>query len=306
MKRGSFLAAVALLGLSWAPAHAGFSSGGSFSAPGYGARAWGLGGAVVAFGSDESASYWNPALLSLLDRDRVGLSYIDLVPGADAQQSYVAYARVLKPGPVEAPGLEFARHAAGVIYGNLSLELSNGQTHTENTIRLAYAFAPQHFVSVGVAFTALFSSSDVVNFGSSGTTLDAGFRMSLLTNVTVAAVIRNAFSQITFDDDLSFQLPRFLTLGAAYNDGGDLTVEGDLITAFGGLSRLVIGGEYMLFSDVLSLRGGLAAVTGGSNRGVLHVGLGVHVRRLQLDYNANLDEEDAFDDTHRFALGIEL
>ncbi len=303
--RYALLLGCALVGLTAGSVLAGgFAAGGSFSAPGYGARAWGMGGAAIAFGSDESSSFWNPALLALLDRDRVGVSYIDLVPGTDAQQSYLAYGRIIKEGPAEAPGLEFAQHAAGIIYGNLSLELSDGQTHTENTVRLAYAYAPQHFVSVGVAFSVLFSSSDVANFGSSGTSLDAGMRMAFLDDVTVAAVIRNAFSQISFDDNLSFQLPRFFTLGVAYDATDALTVEGDVVTGFGGMSRLVAGGEYMLFSDVLALRAGLAAITAGETRSVLHFGLGARLGRLRLDYNANLDDEDAFGDTHRFALGI--
>ncbi|MFQ5511475.1 MAG: hypothetical protein ACE5EO_06455 [Candidatus Krumholzibacteriia bacterium] len=298
--------ALVLLVFGQSPARAGFGAGGSFSAPGYGARAWGMAGAAVAVGADESASFWNPALLALLDRDRLGLSYIDLVPGTDARQSYVAYARILKPGTVEEPGLEFARHAAGLVYGNLSLELSDGRTHTENTVRLAYAFAPQHFVSVGVAFSVLFSSSDVTQFGSLGTALDAGFRIALLENVTAAAVIRSAFSEISFDDGISFQLPRFFTLGVAYTGYRGLTLEGDVVTGFGGVSRTVIGGEYGLFSDVLSLRGGLAAIQAGRSRSVPHFGLGVRIGRLRLDYNANLDDEDAFGDTHRFALGVGL
>ena len=36
------------------------------------------------------------------------------------------------------------------------------------------------------------------------------------------------------------------------------------------------------------------------------LGIGVNIRRIHLDYNANFDTTDAFDKTHRFSLAIEL
>ncbi len=69
-----FILTIVTAGVVFSPALAGYSRGGGFTDPGYGARAWGMGGAAVAVGSDEGATFWNPALLSLIERGRLGFS----------------------------------------------------------------------------------------------------------------------------------------------------------------------------------------------------------------------------------------
>ncbi len=300
-----FVTAASFLGLA-VPAFAGYSSGGGFSAPGYGARAWGMGGAAVAFGSDEAATYWNPALLSLLGSHRIGLSYVDLVPGADARNSFLAYAGPLKKGDVDAPGLDFAAHAMGVLYGNLMLELSDGQKYTENSLLLAYSYSPEYFVSFGVGMDLLFSSSDVGGFDAKGTAFTAGLRLALSRRISVGFVARNIFSRLLFDSGGDDELGRSFTLGAAYTIMHGVVVEGDLVGAFGGLARAVAGCEGKFFSDVLAVRGGISSVTAGENRVLPHLGLGVLVRNVQLDYNANFDSGEAFGTTHRFSLAVDF
>jgi hypothetical protein len=36
------------------------------------------------------------------------------------------------------------------------------------------------------------------------------------------------------------------------------------------------------------------------------MGIGIHFDRIYIDYNANFDSEEAFENTHRFSLGIGL
>jgi hypothetical protein len=300
------LAALAVALGTAGPAFAGYSTGGGFSAPGYGVRAWGMAGAAVAYGSDEASAYWNPALLSLLGRDRVGLSYVNLVPDAKARQSYAAYAHLFGRGPADEPGLEYARHVGAVVYGNLSTELSDGRSYTENTVRLAYAFSPQYFVSIGVAVNFLASSSDIGIFASKGTAIDVGLRANLSSHLTAGAVMRNALSEISFDDGFDQRLPRSLTLGLACVTGDAFAVEGDLVTEFGSIARLAMGAEYGLFSRALELRGGVSTPLAGESRVIPHLGIGVDIRDVHLDYNANFDSEEALADTHRFAVSIGL
>jgi hypothetical protein len=204
------------------------------------------------------------------------------------------------------PDLVFARHAVAVILGNLSLKTSSGEGYTENTLRLSYAYAPDYFVSVGVSFTMLLSTSDLDAFGSKGTAIDIGLRMKLARHLTVAAVVRNGFSRLDFDDGAQFALPRSLTLGVARTFFDSFTIEGDAIASHGGISRLVLGGEYVGFSGLLWLRAGAAAMLAGESRSIPYFGMGVEVRRIRLDYNANLDTEDALSDTHRVSLGFGL
>ena len=302
----TLLAAAILAAASFVPALAGYSRGGGFTAPGYGARAWGMGGAAVAWGADEGATYWNPALLSLVDSGRIGFSYVNLVPGTEARHSYLAYARSIKEGLLDGPGLDYSEHAIGVLYGNLALEVSDGRKYTENALTLAYAYAPDYFVSIGASVGLLLSSSDIGEFDAKGTTFTAGIRVVLVENVTLAFVARNLFSRVLFDVGDNYNLDRSFTLGAAFEFLDDATLEGDVVGAFGGVSRLVLGCEGRFFSDVLAVRGGIASVTAGESRTLPHAGLGVRLSRLHLDYNANFDTSEAFEDTHRFSLAVDL
>lgn len=295
-----------LSSLSAPPVSAGYSRGGNFTAPGYGARAWGMGGAAVAVGSDEGSTYWNPSLLALLGRARLGFAYVDLVPGADAQQSYIGYARGLKSAPADDPDLTYSTHSIGLLYGNLSLELSDGQSYSENTLLLGYAYSPDYFWSVGASLGLLVATGDLGQFEAKGTAFSVGLRVALLENLTFGAVGRNLFSQIMFDSGENYALQRSLTLGFAYRPWQMLVLETDFVGAYGGVARLVLGGEAELFSDILSLRGGISAVTTGENRAIPHLGVGIGINRVHIDYNANFDTIEAFDDTHRFSLAIEL
>jgi hypothetical protein len=263
-----------------------------------------MGGAAIASGADEGSVYWNPAMLAVIDEHRLGLSYSNLIPGTDARQSYAAYAQSLKQGPVDEPGLEHAVHAIGAIYGNLALELSDGQSYAENTLRLSYAYTPMYFMSFGVSFVGLATSSDVDGFGGTGTALDASIRLAITRTLTFAAVFRNALSQLSFDDGTDLSLPRSTTFGLAYQAMPNLLVETDIEAQFGGFSKLVLGSEYTVYHDVLALRAGLASVTTGENRTIGYVGAGVRVRQFYFDYSVGFDNEEAFERTQRFALGI--
>ena len=95
-------------------------------------------------------------------------------------------------------------------------------------------------------------------------------------------------------------------LGLGYQLFESVSLEGDVVTGYGSIARMVLGGEAKLFSDLLILRGGLSAITTGENRTVPHMGIGIHFKRIYIDYNANFDSEEAFENTHRFSLGIVL
>jgi hypothetical protein len=263
-----------------------------------------MAGAAVASGADEASVYWNPAMLGLIDEHRVGLAYSNLIPGVDARQSYVAYAQALKQGPVNEPGLEFAEHAIGAIYGNLTIELADGQFYSENTLRISYAYSPAYFLSFGVGFAGLQTTSDVQGFGATGTALDASIRLGLSRAFTMAAVIRNAFSQLGFEDGRTETLPRSYTLGLAYTGVSNLAVETDVEAKFGGFSKFVLGAEYKVHHDVLAVRAGLATITVGESRSIAYLGAGVQVRRFRFDYAVDFDSDEAFENTQRLSLGI--
>jgi hypothetical protein len=289
-------------------AHAGYSEGGAFRLPQYGARGWAMGGAAVATVDDESAVSWNPAMLGRLDANRAGASYINLVPGETARQSQIVYAHVLRRAPADGAGRAVARHVVGAMATNLHLELAGGESYDENFVRLAYAFTPDHFVTFAIAGDVFFSSSDVAGFDAVGSSVDFGVRLMLTEHVNVGLVARNAFSRYSYDDGQDYDKARSFTAGVAYNSLPYATIEGDVVFEYGDLARAIAGVETDYIFDLLSLRGGFAHIDTGGSRGVPYLGFGVRALRdrLFIHYNANMDDEKAFEDTHRFTLSVRM
>ena len=304
MSRRIGMAAVLVASAAWAAlAHADASRGGAFRHPGYGARAWGMGGAAVATMDDEGAVYWNPAMLSLAARNVAGASYINLVAGATARQSQIAYARVLAWGEEGDGGRRLGRHAVGAMYTNVHLGISGDYRYDENLLRMAYAYCPEQFVSFAIGAEVFVSSSDVGGFGAHGSTVDGAIRLALSRSLTLGLVVRDAFSRYSYADGRDFEKERAWVLGVAYAGVSVAVVEGDVVWENGGVARAVIGAESDDLFGVLALRAGLASLSSGQSRTVPYLGLGVRVRgQFALHYNANLDDETAFEDTHRFTL----
>ena len=288
------------------PAHGGYSRGGSFTAPGYGARAWGMGGAAITSTGGEEAVFWNPAMLSHLGENRIGVSYINLVPGAKAYHSHLAYASVLKQTSGDDNGRHLATHAVGFMYGNLQMDMVDGSAYNENTFRFAYSYMPEYFISFGAAFNVLVSTSDQENFGSSGSSVDAGMRLGISQQLTFAFVARNAASRLNYDDGMDLSLTRSYTCALASGAVPYVNLEADVVFAHGGVSRYIIGAEGLFLSDALAVRGGLSSLQSGESRLIPHMGLGFKFNRFQINYNANLDSNKAFEDTHRFSLSTTL
>ena len=304
--RLQMLLVVAMLATA-AAAHADYSVGGAFRHPGYGARAWGMGGAAIATVDDESAVYWNPAMLALVRGNTIGASYVNLVQGTTSRQSQLAYVHVIARNRGEG-GRESARHVAGLLYTNINLGIAESNSYNENLLRLVYAFTPEHFISFGFSFEAFFSTSDVDNFGGKGTTVDGSVRLQLTEYTTVGLVVRDAFSRYSFEDGADFQKERNWALGIGFAGLPFVALEGDAVYDHGGVSRLVAGAETEYILGHLALRAGASSLRSGTSRTVLHAGLSVRAleERLNLHYNYNLDEASAFEDTHRFTLSFVL
>ncbi|NIM20772.1 MAG: hypothetical protein GTO51_11190 [Candidatus Latescibacteria bacterium] len=288
------------------PSYGGYSRGGAFTAPGYGARAGAMGGAAIATPGGEEAVFWNPAMLSHIEENRIGISYVNLVPGAKAYHSHVVYARSIKRTDADDIGRALSMHALGVGFGNLYLDLTDGSSYSENTLRFAYAYTPEYFVTFGAAFNILVSTSDFSSFDGTGTSVDAGVRLQLSEALTLGFVARNAASRLSYDDGMNVTLWRSYTFALATDEIPYLSTEADIVIAHGGISRYVLGIESLLYSDAIALRGGLSSFQSGEQRLVPHLGLGFKINRFQLNYNANLDSQKAFEDTHRFSVSAAL
>jgi hypothetical protein len=290
-----------------APSWAGYSKGGAFRTPGYGARAWGMGGAATVTVDDEGAVSWNPAMLSQLRGSAAGASYVNLVAGATARQSQVAYARVLQGSEAGESGAVVARHAVGAMYTNLHLGLSGGDGYDENLLRLAYAYSPDYFVTFAIAGDFFVSTSDVSGFDAGGSSVDFAVRFMLTARVNVGVVARNAFSRYSYEDGVDFSRERAFVFAAGSDAIPYARVEGDVVFEHGDVGRVIGGFETDYLFDVLCLRAGAATIASGETRGVPYFGFGLRGgERLRIDYNANIDDDKAFEDTHRFSLSVAI
>ncbi len=284
-----------------------FSVGGAFRHPGYGARVWGMGGAGAATVDDESAVYWNPAMLAVIPNDFVGASYLNLVQGTTARQSQLAYARVLKMNESDYDRSS-ARHVIGALYTNVYLGITEGNDYSENLLRIAYAFSPDHFITFAAAIEGFFSRSSVDNFDAFGTSVDGAIRVNVTRHATLAVIARDAFSRYSYDDGRDFKKDRGFTAALGYDGVRWARIEGDVWWDYGAVSRFIIGAESNYLMGHLALRAGVASLRSGESRTVPYFGFGVRLyqNHLNIHYNANLDDEAAFEDTHRFTLSVML
>jgi hypothetical protein len=292
------VAALAMPHSVWADS----SLGGPFIRPLYGARAWGMAGAVIARIDDESAVDWNPAGISQAARG-AGVSAVELVPDAFLTQAQAAFAMPL--GHSRNTETSVSRHAVGALYTNLSADIGAGETYSENHLRLAYAYSPQPVVTFAVAGNVALASSGVDHFDAWGTSVDMAVKLRVTRAWTLALVGRDAFSRYTFEDGRDNHKERQYVAGIAHSVPGGLDLEADFVYVHDGWLRTMVGAETPYFFDRLALRSGVAILSAGEGRA--QYGFGASVRATQhllLHYAANLDDENAFGTTHRLSLSV--
>jgi hypothetical protein len=288
-------------------AKADYSRGGAFTTPGYGARAWGMGGAATLTVEDEGAVFWNPAMMGRFQaRNLIGASYVNLVAGATAHQSQLAYGRTLEAGTPDEGRRPFARHAVGALYTNVHFGIQGGVDYDEHTFRIAYAYTPDPFISFGIAGDLLISRSDVPDFDALGSSVDFALRAALLEEVSLGFVARNAFSQYRFDYGDQVVREREFVLAVATDALPVVAAEGDIVWARNDVARLALGAETDYLFDRLALRAGFALIRIGESRSVPYAGFGFRAGAVTLNYNANFDKDTAFSDTHRFSMSVSL
>ena len=199
-----------------------------------------------------------------------------------------------------------ARHVVGALYTNLRLGIQSGENYDENTIRLAYAYTPDFFVTFAIAVDLFASTSDIQGFDAKGSSVDGALRLILTENFSFGLVARNAFSRMSYDDDADFRKEREFQMGLSSRSVEYVTIEGDIVVAHGKFSRWILGAETDYLFDVFALRAGYALIKTGESRTVPYFGFGARISHLSIHYNANFDKDNAFSDTHRFTLSVSL
>jgi hypothetical protein len=274
-----------------------------FMVPPYGARAWGMAGAVIARIDDESAVDWNPAGIARCPRT-AGVAYVELVPDAFVTQAQAVYVQPI--AGTRDPETGVVSHVAGAMLTTMSFDVGEGQTYTENHLRVAYAYSPQPLVSFGFAGELFVSKSGVTGFDAWGTAVDLAARLSITHAWSLAVVGRDIFSRYSFDDGRDSSKEEQYIVGLAHSSSG-LSFEIDTAYLHEGWLRTMVGAETSYLFNVVALRGGVTLRSVGEARTTYSFGTSVRMaNRLFLHYGVNLDEEDAFGTIHRFSLAVRI
>lgn len=284
------------------PVHADSAQGGPFLVPRYGARAWGMAGAVIARIDDESAIDWNPAGLATAVRS-AGISAVKLVPDAYLNQGQAAYVMPISHTRDAETGV--ARYAAGAMYTNISADVGAGETYSENHLRLALAYSPQPLITFAISGQLSLATTGVENFDAWGTGIDMGTTLRVTPAWSLAFVARDVFSRYSFEDGRDARKDHQWVAGIAHRVPGGIDLEADFVYVHDGWLHTLVGAETPYIFGRVALRSGIAILSSGEGRQQYAFGVSARATsNLFLHYAANVDDEDAFGTTQRFSLGV--
>jgi hypothetical protein len=283
-----------------------YSGGGTFLALGHGARAHGLGGGALAIGRDDAAAYWNPANLPwMTTHSSATLMHAAIFPEVDNGYETASYGRTA--GPRLGQPVQRVRPTAwgfGVFVAHLGLGFETGDW-SENRVQVAAAYALTNYATLGVGAKLLWLTNDFESGNARGGGFDAGLSLLLTDDLFVAAVVRDAYTEVHFDTErIETPSPGF-ELGINYH-WRTLELELDGTGRESGLQRTSVGAEWHPWRDQVVVRGGWTVIQAGERRNYPSAGLGVRARMFVIDYGAAFDNEDALGIGQRFSLRVEF
>jgi len=256
-----------------------------------GARPLGMGGAFSAVANDANAIFWNPAGISLLQRQELTTMYSNL-NGLGLSNSYLGY--VLPVTDNQATAVDWLH------LGFDDTELG----FRDDYFNLAYGLRLPWHVAVGTKLKYIDRDMtlDGTSYGkSSGFGVDFGILASPLENLRIALTGYDiGGTSVRYDNDVSEEIfPQKLRFGIAYTPLEGLLVATDVD------DRLHIGAEYWLY-NIAALRGGiqkeLQTVIGTTRQLILSAGFSARYRFMQFDYA--FEDDPDLPITHRFGFSL--
>jgi len=278
---------------------------------GVGARAQGLGSAVVAMALDASTIYWNPGGLDYLERRNVVMYYSPLLPIADAKYYFIGAAYpILDVGTI---GLGWLHYDVGEIVGRDGVgDLTGNSTGGEDEFFLSFARKISYGVSLGGNFKIkrqqLFQSTGRAFGADFGVLYRPEFGEGFLENVSFGVSVLNAINPSLKLESYSERRPRLIRGGVAKSlFFGSRPDQANLFLAFEkpeGQSekmRYNFGTEYVYQN--------LAMLRAGFNGGGMTFGGGVMYQNMfQIDYAYGKFDKDDFGlgAIHRVSITVHL
>jgi tetratricopeptide (TPR) repeat protein len=262
---------------------------GQFLQYGAGARSFGMGTAYFSVSDDASATYWNPAGLSQLERGELTALHIELFPGTDTTYDFLSCvyptakygvfgANIIR---LMSRGYEKIQIAYNPQQGIVDIKSLGTFDISETALTAAYGKKILENVSIGV--TGKFIQRSLDTYGDQMFSFDAAMLMQgfnhTLPNLNVGFGIRNLITRS--DDNTDDRLPMIFRLGASYRLlKNKLLLSMDMEKNLKAQPTWSFGTEYKLINFV-SLRLGF---TGESGFRESSAGIGVNYKDYSLDY----------------------
>ena len=293
--KGVFTAGIAF-SVAASPLLAGESSrGGTFLPMGWSARGAGLGGAATLLIRDDRSAYWNPANLCFLFSPQVTIGSTKPVPGLDNWYTVLSAGTGLLDVRMRDDDKPVMRRVGvAVTATHLGLELAQGSGWNEGSLGLSFAFAPNHYNSLGFSLRTMKSWTDIEDAGAWGMTLDIGWTAVLNENLWFAVVGKDLLSTVKYPN-VDDKLDPLLSIGLAYIGLFDrVSIESDMILRNGTLDRILAGAEVQILDEMLYVSGGIDTRYYGGERMIPSFGVGSVLTSVEVALAFVFDPEDAF------------
>lgn len=267
---------------------------------GVGGRALGMGEAYSAIASDATATYYNPASLTLSHNSQLVLMHKEWIQ--DTRTEFLA---------------------AKTSFDNVSVGMSINSTSTSDieireTPGPALGTFASHDAAIGISgalqidpalsigVTGKYLYEKILVNEASGTAFDFGAWYQTPWNIRLAAAVNNVGSMNELEHESS-TLPTIIRVGGAYERAlegfdGSLTLSSDVVSVTGeGKAHLNVGGE-LNYKNSFTIRAGYQD---GYEARSITAGVGFHYGAFQVDY-AFLPTRNDLGSTHTFSLGIDF
>jgi tetratricopeptide (TPR) repeat protein len=263
-----------------------------------------LGGAVVAYPTDPTTVYWNPAGLEVLSRKSLSVFYASFLEGTSYQYVGFAYPTLY----IGSFGIGVARIATGgIIRRDQTFQNLGEFGYDQSEIFFSYAKTVWNQWIVGGSFKLERQSID--RYSDIGFGVDVGVLYTFLSdnvfleNLRVGAIVQNAYSPRLNTGETTDYVPHRIRVGIAkplYFGDGSMP----LVLLFGLNKgdqedlRISAGLEFS-YQNMGMLRMGF-------NEDGLMFGAGAQFRHLQLDYAYARLADGELGASHRFSLTFEF
>jgi hypothetical protein len=286
------------------PAGGAVAFDGTFSARDHDARGLAMGGAVLTLSRGDAAVYWNPSRMPFRGCRSVTVAHGDVIEDFSSGLTTISASIPWGGHPTDEYGLGVSpRWAAGVFVSRFGLdEVAETASWSETAASGAFARSLWGFASAGVSVRYLNVGSDVDEGRADGSAADLAFSVDTTDRTRAAVVVRNLFSNLSWDGGREEDLMTTVDLALSYEYAGLAAAEIAFNIDGDGVAAAAIGAEVALAEGGLVLWGGFKRINDDEARHVPSLGVGVPVGSLEFGYGASFDDDQVFGTSQRFSL----